>query len=181
MGTRSGASLAYGYPFHESCWSILTDCWSPCDREIQLLFDLCRSTPLDPKDPWPSNQAILDWGHAYGGVFEYSLETEEVTHGVLSGSNFRIASRTGFDPLRHDPELTLAIQDTLRNPNTTLNQRRTSLRQKIRRDNLRTLPKDVFHQLPVEIRQLILESLTLSGAFALRQASRSFAELGFHD
>ena len=28
---------------------------------------------------------------------------------------------------------------------------------------------------------MILENLTLSGAFALRQASRSFSELGFHD
>jgi hypothetical protein len=41
--------------------------------------------------------------------------------------------------------------------------------------------EDVFHQLPVEIRHVILESLDLTSALALRQASLSFANLGFSD
>ena len=89
--------------------------------------------------------------------------------------------RTSYNPLRHDPELTIAIEETLRNPNATTNHRRTSLRQKIRRESLKPRFRDVFYQLPVEIRQMILENLTLSGTFALRQASHSFAELGFHE
>ena len=188
-GTRSGGSLAYGFPFHEACWGILTDTWSPCDQELQLLFDVCRSTPIEPSGgPWTDNQAILDWGHAYGGVFRYAIASEELTLGVLSdhfnAHGCTLPGLTSYNPLRHDPMLTLAIQETLRNPNTTVttpNHRRTSLRQKIQRQNLNTRSGDVFHQLPVEIRQMILENLTLSGTYALRQASRSFSELGFHD
>jgi hypothetical protein len=89
--------------------------------------------------------------------------------------------QTSYNPFQHDPELTLAIEETLRNPNATTNHRWTSLRQKVRRESLKTRSRDIFHQLPVEIRQMIIKNLTLSGTFALRQASRSFAELGFHE
>ncbi len=187
-GNRSGASLAYGFPFHEACWGILTDSWSPSDREIQFLFDICRSTPIEPPELWGRNQATLDWGHAYGGVYWYPGASEELTLGVLSdhinAEGCSLPGLTSYNPLRLDPKLTLAIQATLRESNaivTTPNHRRTSLRQKIQRQNLKTRSRDVFHQLPVEIRQMILENLTLPDTYALRQASRSFSSLGFHD
>lgn len=113
FGNRAGASLAYGFPFHEACWGVLTDSWSPCDREIQFMFDLCRSTPIEPSEPWGHNQAILDWGHAYGGVYRYPLASEELTLGMLSdhinADGCSLPSLTSYNPLRHDSKLTLAI------------------------------------------------------------------------
>ena len=50
----------WGFPFHAACWDILVEACSPEELDIQVLFDLCRSFPLQ--------LGILNWGHDYGGV-----------------------------------------------------------------------------------------------------------------
>lgn len=52
---------AWGFLFHETCWRILAMVCSPGTPDVQHLFDICRSFPVD--------HGVLNWGHSYGGCY----------------------------------------------------------------------------------------------------------------
>jgi hypothetical protein len=80
---NAGHSL-WGFPFHAACWDILVEACSPDDLDIQVLFDLCRSFPLQ--------LGILNWGHDYGGVVRY----ETTSPGLGAGEELQFMCPSGL-------------------------------------------------------------------------------------
>ncbi len=160
---------------------MLTDSWSPSAAEIQLLFDLFQSTPVQRSDS--ESPYILDWGHGYGALFRYSpAQTERGPGGVVGLKESPIvAGRSSSNPLQRDPELSRAIKRALRAWRKRTNLLPTPPQLERDRKAPKSRVRDAFSHLAVEIRQRIFENLDLPSALAVRHASLSFAELGFSE
>lgn len=181
---------AQGFPFHKACWELFTECWSPSDRELQLLLGVCRSVPTQGRSRWQST-LILNWGHDYGGLWRIVTEREKLSYGedccIRFGNFTGLYHASHSDPAAPQSELIELLNELLPDGDTTVCSRPSSEEGDAEEEGPITITititgaNDVFRQLPVEIRQQIMENLTLSDVLALRQVSRVFAELGFHD
>lgn len=182
-GPDLGASRAYGFPFHKACWDALTDSWSPCDREIQLLYDLCRSVPLR-RTNCAKIRLVLDWGHGYDGLYksEPALQAPGCEEdGDIILAEIDTTEGTYYeDPRTRDFYLKHVLKEAF-SKGELQGGKPTSRQLDTGRESPQSCHRDVFRLLPVEIRQMILENLSLPDTYALRQASRSVAELGFND
>lgn len=63
-----------GFPFHISCWKMLAVVRPQDPINIQALYGLLRSCPID--------DGILHFGHDYGGLLLYKLSTRNLSAGA---------------------------------------------------------------------------------------------------
>lgn len=176
---------AKGFPIHVSCWKILNDCWPPSDQELQLLLGVFRSVPMQGGDRWHPS-VILNWGHDYGGLFELVTDRDKLQPGEDCRIRRLNCAFSAHNPAVVDFNLIDVLKEVCPDGDTTnasTEITETFGEQDVGDKDVSPSPhaRDVFHKLPVEIRQQILENVPLFDALALRQASRAFAELGFHD
>src|SRR5436190_3299598 len=74
-------SPQWGFPFHASCWNLLTVAQHPGKVNIQLLNHICRSCP--------TQFGRLNWGHNFGGLMEYGTDPKN----LLPGEDRRLAGQ----------------------------------------------------------------------------------------
>ncbi|TWU77003.1 hypothetical protein ED733_007548 [Metarhizium rileyi] len=124
----------YGFPFHEACWSLLEEAYSPSPIPQRRLFEVCRSLPFSHR------LSCITWGHDFGGVIaadDNSYPWED----LFVDKNLAFA--------RHNPYLVPEIQqlpyETPQSPNIFKSISKSA---------------DVFAKLPFEI--IISISLCLS-------------------
>jgi hypothetical protein len=170
---------AYGFAFHEACWTIFTNRCSINDRDIQSLLDVCLSAPIQHGLP-----TVLNWGHDYGGYATYQSVQDEL------GSDLerrRLNFSSGFSGSEYcnpldDTALYLAfLNQRLKYPDSEHNKVLPEASRDGNQTFTATTPRHAISVLPAENLQMILESLPLPDALAVRQASREFASLGLHD
>lgn len=78
-----GVVASWGFPFHASCWTIFREIRPDTEIDVQTLFDVLRSFPMQ------SN--IMNFGHDYGG--NVGWETPEVP--LPSGDDHRLINELG--------------------------------------------------------------------------------------
>jgi hypothetical protein len=162
---------AWGFPFHDSCWGLLSALHSPKEVDIQLLNNLCRSCPQQ----WGQ----LNWGHNFGELVQYKTDPNDLLPGeecVLTaklnidhtaGDSFS-NSMYSSDPLDL-PYLQQVLNQSF-DPEKTVDQ--------VARKNLKTAfdLQDCFALIPIEILQEILLYLPSKDVLSLKLASAVFAE-----
>ena len=74
--TDPGSPRFRGFPFHAPCWEILAAARPSARDDVQAIFDVCRSTPID----W----GLMQFGHDYGGIVELETKPELEFYGEAS-------------------------------------------------------------------------------------------------
>ncbi|MBE3042560.1 F-box protein, partial [Candidatus Bathyarchaeota archaeon] len=160
-GPQLQESHAWGFPFHESCWRILALARQDEEVDVQALFDIFRSFPVQ--------DGIINFGHDYGGDACYEWHPGTVPVGKELGL-FRgrpVGSRMS-DPLELS-ELRCFFEEGYgsreREPgcDTVAHTYHTRV--------------DPFSKMPMEILQRILEYLPTTDVLHLKQSSAAFANL----
>lgn len=59
----------YGFPFHEACWSLLEQAYSPRPIPQSRLFEVCRSMPFSDRVD------CVTWGHDFGGLISADADS----------------------------------------------------------------------------------------------------------
>lgn len=59
---QSPVNGRHGFPFHEACWSLLEQAYSPRPIPQRRLLDACRSLPFSIE------MCCVTWGHDFGGL-----------------------------------------------------------------------------------------------------------------
>lgn len=153
---------AWGFPFHCSCWKLLTASSPTNDVHIQSLFDLCRSCPI------PLCKT-LDFGHDYGGLYQrehsgfyppFPGEETRLSHTKRDVDSTIYQSHT-FDPL--DASFLVGIVEDQESSREYLMPRKP-IRQTM-------TAYDPFGKLPPEILQCILPCLSSADVSSLRLSS----------
>lgn len=151
-----GEAQAWGFPFHESCMELLTLVRPGQAVNVQALFDICRSFPVQA--------GILNYGHDYGGCARYTI------YGDQAGEEPVLAQGYGPEYRARDPFATAApVLETCLGV-TRLRKPRAQRCYPMRR-------ADVFSKLPIEVLHLILEHLPSTAIIPLKQSSKIFANI----
>lgn len=186
-----GSPIAWGFPFHSSCWDLFSralspeppersrdprkyDCWQ--GSMIQTLFDLCRACPVQG--------SAMNWGHDYQLDARRPAFQEHWYPGTDSPSEpeNRVPSLgppdESSDPLDVPPLTRIFERPTLLAlDNSGISVPGPNEAVRTRLDTRR----DIFSRLPTEIRASILESLPSQDACRLRLASFVFATMSLSD
>ncbi|KAF5717108.1 hypothetical protein FMUND_5926 [Fusarium mundagurra] len=149
---------AWGYGFHESCWSIFTKNYRP---NLNVLFAVCLSMPTD-------GETLLDWGHDYGGASKIGRVCDMPVRTTCFRSWASVPTVLRSDPY-HIPSLVKAIEGAVRLQNNVFLSRLKS--------TVKCLKKDIFSRLAPELLQAILTHLATSDVHSIRLASSVFATL----
>lgn len=159
---------AWGFPYHTACWRVMAEVCSDDAPDPQLLFDLCRSFPVQ--------QGVMNWGHDYGGSICYE---ERRPHGIVAGEEAQILRPLRNAIYQHDPfdlpDLWYVFENQVDAgfAPRDLSPQHLSLAAPGYRDG--------FFRLPTEILQLILTYLPTPDMVSLKRASRIYADLPLHD
>ena len=155
-----------GCIFHEACWDLLEEAFSPAPVPLPRLLAICNSLPT------PTHSGALDWGHDYGGAtvvdrVNYFPWEDAVTEPTLPSPNPVFYS----DPY-HIPEIAHILAEDPGEPPAALHCNDSSTA---------TPPQgiDCFAGIPMELRLAITMHLPTADAMRLRLASRAFQPL-FH-
>ena len=158
---------AWGFPFHEACWDILTKTYSSRPLDIQATFEVCQSFPV-----------LLDgihFGHSYGGIkrLEYGYDRCLLSDEGLM-AEFRTSSSStwlwrNLHPFQID--LQMLFSHDRQWPNHLTKDVYTSTQ------DTSNMEGDIFFKLPVEILQMIPVMLSSQDVLHLKQASRAMATL----
>jgi len=150
----------YGFPFHESCWSLLEQAYSQESIPYKALYELCRSLPF------PSLGTGLNWGHDFGGLL--SVDNED-----CYPWEDRFIDRDGgsaqYLTARYDPYFVPEIQQLPYEPSESP--------PAINYSGPVKTTADCFDLLPLEIRIAVASQLPTVDALNARQASRSFGTI----
>ncbi|KAK2858427.1 hypothetical protein FQN49_004741 [Arthroderma sp. PD_2] len=144
-----------GFVFHDACWGILKALVFPHEIPISQLYDVCLSFPS-------RKYGLLSWGHGYGSSCS---DMDTAVHGLPE--NYQQASYVR-DPL-DIPELQTALQEAEGGRRGESPVECSVVSEKV--------DSDLFHRLPVEIREEIQCLLSSRDVTRLRMASRSFASM----
>jgi hypothetical protein len=139
---------------------------SPSIVDIQALFDLCRSFPVQ--------QGVMDWGHDYGGFVGMSHKDGELVPGERPRFLNPVCTGERCDPL-NIPEIRHVFEDHGQGDSDL------DLAMPPRRYTAGPHYQDAFSGLPVEILQLILTYIPTPDVGSLKRASRIYARLPLHD
>lgn len=156
----------WGYPIQCSCLKVLSVAHlrtgNPLD--IQALFDLCRSQPIQ--------QNALNWGHDYGGFIGWLDDPEDMfpTEDPWLFMNFIVGRAFQYDPY-NDPWL----DDVFGQENGTPEELLECQGQSFIACFGASDTSDPFSILPLELLVDILISLPSEDVANLRKASRCFA------
>ena len=154
-------SIAWGYPFHLSCWEVLKSAYDdPVD--IQAIFDICRSFPITWEE-W------IDFGHTYGDLYEGKENNR-----FKQNQDPLMVYMHKLDPFDAPRELRLLFDDP-----PQLKATRTTPISPLSLVDSKGF--DPFLNLPLELIQTILPLLPSSDVVNLKQASRVFACVPFTD
>ena len=157
---------SWGFPFHSSCWEILLSLARQDQQDqhhnVQVLFDICRSSP--------NQDGIINFSHSYGGPDIHdpyaAAPTDDERHmiqgpdgGTYPGCPLKTlaAVRSIFD-IENLPSHATVLRSCY--PITR---------------------PDVFSKFPPEILHLMLELLPSRGIIRVKQASKSFANTTLHE
>jgi hypothetical protein len=162
------ASYAWGFLFHEACWSVLEQASKPGDVDIEILWRVLCSVPCGSELP--------NWGHNYGGLYMGTMRDQaRGEHFVLLGRNSNLVIPSTFSNPFKVPELESLV----------LSMRITSSRETRSEDEgadeSRILPlgasgvEDPFAVLPAELKEILLSYSDSSSVASLRLASRAMA------
>ncbi len=144
----------YGFPFHETCWSLLEKACYPGPVPQKNLFEVCRSLP------YPSQGTGVSWGHGFGGL--------------VSTDNNRYPWEDRFV----DRDLPFARNDPLYVPE--IQQLPYEDARELAIPELVSTKADCFAKLPAEILNAISVYLPTVDALNTRLASASFLSI-FYD
>ncbi|KAF5603140.1 uncharacterized protein FSUBG_7363 [Fusarium subglutinans] len=152
------ADEAWGYGFHESCWSIFTKNYTP---NLDNLFAVCLSMPTDAN-------SLIDWGHDYGGAskIEQMYDMPVRTSCFCSWTSVPPAMRS--DPY-YIPSLVKAIEGAVH--------LQTDVFMSRFEPTVQCLKSDAFSRLVPELLQAIVILLPTSDVRSVRLASPVFATL----
>ncbi|KAF9774419.1 hypothetical protein IL306_007590, partial [Fusarium sp. DS 682] len=148
----------WGYGFHESCWSIFTKNYTP---NLEALFAACLSMPTGAN-------ALLDWGHDYGGAASIIYENDIPVHSSRFQDLITLPQELQSDPYRI-PGLVNAIKGAARLQNDVFLSHWEPKEQDFNSDS--------FSCLVPELLQAIVVLLPTSDVHSLRLASPVFATL----
>ncbi|KAI5458702.1 F-box domain-containing protein [Mariannaea sp. PMI_226] len=144
----------YGFPFHESCWSLLEKAYSPQHVPHKALFEVCRSLPFPPGGNG------LSWGCDFDGL----LLNKDVDRYPWENHSTTFSNR--FHDARVDPycvpELHQLPSQTPETPPAL------SLSKAV------TKSTNALQALPLEICICIASYLSTVDALNFRQVSRKF-------
>ncbi|KAF5635860.1 hypothetical protein F52700_5172 [Fusarium sp. NRRL 52700] len=152
------ADEAWGYGFHESCWSIFTKNHTP---NLDALFVACLSMPTD-------GESLLDWGHDYGGASKLGQMYDMPVRTTCFRSWASLPTVFRSDPY-HVPGLVKGIEGAVRLQNGVFMSRLEPTAQ--------CLQSDTFSRLVPELLQAIVAHLATPHVRSLRLASPVFATL----
>ena len=147
----------YGFPFHEACWSLLQQAYSPRPIPLTRLFEVCRSLPVSHQTD------CLTWDHDYGGLISIDSNSYPWENLLILQELDFAASDPYLVPeiqqLRHEPSI---LPDASRPPTP--------------RDAAKPLSTnaDIFANLPLEIITSISLHLSTRDYLSCRLASRSY-------
>ncbi|KAF2808301.1 uncharacterized protein BDZ99DRAFT_391143 [Mytilinidion resinicola] len=155
---------AWGFPFHASCWDLMVKLLDQEDMDKRCLFDILLSLP--------QQQGYLDWGHDYGRLLCTQVDVSLLLPGeerVLGGLDYDNMPRTstGLPVYTFDP---LAIPDLLALRSSCLKSVDHEATARNSTTKIHTKP-DSFRKLPVEIIQIILNTLQSRDVLHLKIAS----------
>ncbi|CZR45192.1 uncharacterized protein FPRO_15633 [Fusarium proliferatum ET1] len=156
--TDPDGGIAWGYGFHESCWSIFTKNYTP---NLDALFAACLSTPTGAT-------TLLDWGHDYGGASKIEQMFDMPVRASCFRSLHDIPHVFRSDPYQV-PGLIYAIEGAVRLQTDAFLSRLEP--------TVTSLKSDSFSRLVPEILQSIVILLPTSDVHSLRLASPVFATL----
>lgn len=152
---------AWGFPFHNSCWDLLALVRPDDYVDIQALFDILRSFPVQ--------DGFINFGHTYGGDAkdQWHPGTDAIGKELLLVQGSTPEHQT-CNPLEL-PELRRFIEEASHNPDPS-------------HDEEQHVPHpvtglDPFSKLPPEVLQYILEYLPTIDVLHLKQSSQASANV----
>ena len=153
---------AWGFPFHASCWRILT-LIRPAEKvDIQSLFDILRSFPVQ--------RGLLNFGHDYGGEARYQIHAGIFPDGeellLIQGITSQLQRR---DPLEIVEMIRFVEEETLENDLTGMTAVSYAL-QGLSIDG-------PFSRLPEDLLQYVFEQLPSADIVQLKLSSRACARV----
>ncbi|PVH94892.1 hypothetical protein DM02DRAFT_618273 [Periconia macrospinosa] len=156
------APTAWGFPFHASCWDLMVKLLDHAGMDKRCLFDILLSLP--------QQQGFLDWGHDYGRLLCPQVDGSLLLPGeerVLGGLDYDNIPRTSdglpvhnFDPLNITELLALRSRCLISFDHETTAQ-----------SSPKVTKPDCFGELPLEIMQMILNTLHSKDVLHLKIAS----------
>lgn len=177
----------WGFPFHCSCWDLLNarrETQEAARLDPQVVFDVLRSFP---------RHGLIEFGHDYGGVAVYDLETDvydiadpsrhPCSSYFLPGEEPRLVydrtNRALLDMQRQDPMCVAELSSVFtgeRSPGSPVSQR-----QIVAPHNDTVRSGEVFGKLPIELLQSILIELSSPEVITLKRSSRVFQHVPLPD
>lgn len=155
----------WGFPFHRSCWSILTKAFGHDLPDLRGILDVLLSVST-------MGNGRLMFGHDYGGLLKPYPGSHEALPGVEHFSSWRPRSLPEYllDP-PHSVELRLILRESIEGgAYGPVPPPGVSMRPPVN-------AVDVFRKLPPEIIQMILLLLPSTDVASLRRASPTLAYL----
>jgi hypothetical protein len=176
---------AYGFPFHEACWGVISKLWEVDHQNLQDLLRVLRSfvVQLAP-------YTLLKWGHDYSGFAHCPITQDETVPGEIDGTIIQMFLQSQIHSYhRHNPldcsELRRIFKQASNAVTTIAGAPVLSNRSHANKAKDHAIEKrglgSCFSALPAELLEMILECLPLSDVLALREVSREFVNLGLHD
>ncbi|KAJ3863094.1 hypothetical protein EV359DRAFT_43776 [Lentinula novae-zelandiae] len=166
----------WGFPVHCACWDIMVAVRPGRRPNVQHLFDLCRSFPV---------QGALNFGHNYGGALPYGARIilslgEEPW--LSPTPTIRSEPQYKCNPFYHLELTRLFQQDSAVSPEgsylPTVDPAVTSSGHKV---NFTLGESDPFNKLPIEILLSLLYYLPSPSVASLKLASRGYAAIVLPD
>lgn len=162
---------AWGFLFHEACWSVLEQALKPSEVDIAALWRILCSVPCGSELP--------NWGHNYGGLYMGTMRDQaRGEHFVLLGRNSNLVIPSTFSNPFRVPELErLVLQNRIVTSPAVQTRDGGNAFEPDQQVSAEGRPgvRDPFAALPPELKEMLLCYMRSPDAAALRLASRALA------
>lgn len=166
------ADYAWGFLFHEACWSVLEQAVSPGEVDIKTLWRILCSVPCGSELP--------NWGHNFGGLYMGTMRDQSRgEHFVLLGRNSNLVIPSTFFSPFVVPELAKLVSSMRIKDQTQLEHVVGPNEDDKEPVAISTVgqsgARDPFSVLPVEMKEMLVCYMASTDAANLRLASRAVA------
>ncbi|KAI0171281.1 hypothetical protein BJ166DRAFT_218410 [Pestalotiopsis sp. NC0098] len=165
---------AWGFLFHEACWSVLEQAVKPREVDIPTIWRILCSVPCGSELP--------NWGHNYGGLYMGTMRDQaRGEHFVLLGRNSNLVIPSTFSNPFRVPDLEkLVLQNRIVTPSADAGGNGggdMAMGEPGREVSGVGRPgsRDPFAALPLELKEMLLCYMGSASAAAARLASRALA------
>jgi hypothetical protein len=172
--TSAASEKVWGFPLHPSCWVVWTSLQPKSKEHIQVIFDLCRSFPIQ-------SNGILNFGHDYGGSLKY-------LDGLFDGEEAQLVHREGTaDELARSNLYSIPkLRPLFENDYSIHNEDQSATVSLAPETETGAVSgsdwsTDPFNRLPIEVLIQILTELGSMDVIHLKQVSRICAKLVLPD